>query len=390
MMLLENKTVAIVGGGPGGLTLTRLLQLKGVKVKLYERDLDRNARVQGGPLDMHEGSGLAALTAAGLLEQFCTHFLPGADRTLIVNEQAAVFFSDHHDKQAKDFGELGFRPEIDRGALRKILLDELEPGTVVWDSHFISMKAQGDGWSLDFANGTRVYADLVIGSDGANSKIRPYVTDIKPLYSGITMIEGNVNDSESSTPEVHALLKGGKIMAFGKEQDLLMGQKGGGDLGFYASFKAEKDWHKNNGLDYTSNAAMLDWFNSTYVGWSKVWQKLFEQAVVPFIPRAINYMPLDQCWQALPNLTIVGDAAHLMPPFAGEGANMAMLDALELSACLTANDYSSMQLAIAAYESAMLKRAAAATRESLLNGERMHTVTALQEMTEIFSRHKKG
>jgi 2-polyprenyl-6-methoxyphenol hydroxylase-like FAD-dependent oxidoreductase len=126
------------------------------------------------------------------------------------------------------------------------------------------------------------------------------------------------------------------------------------------------------------------------LGWSKVWQELLEQAVVPFIPRAINYMPLDQCWQALPNLTIVGDAAHIMPPFAGEGANMAMLDALELSACLTANEYSSMQLAIATYESAMLKRAAAATRESLLNGERMHTVTALQDMIEMFSRHKKG
>ena len=53
-MLLENKLIAIVGGGPGGLTLARLLQLKGANVKVYERDLNKDARVQGSLLDLHE------------------------------------------------------------------------------------------------------------------------------------------------------------------------------------------------------------------------------------------------------------------------------------------------------------------------------------------------
>ena len=132
---------------------------------------------------------------------------------------------------------------------------------------------------------------------------------------------------------------------------------------------------------------MLDWFKRTFVGWSSVWDELFENAKAPFIPRPINYMPLDQSWEALPNLTIMGDAAHVMPPFAGEGANMAMLDALELSSNLSSDKYDSLKDAIAAYETSMRHRAAAATKESLVNGEMMHSTTALQDMLALFNQH---
>src|SRR6187402_1206556 len=132
-MLVQNKQIAIIGGGPGGLTLARLLQLQNVNVKVYERDLNKDARVQGSPLDLHDGSGLAAIHKANLFEEFKNNFLPGADKTLILNEKAEVFFSDHETNVHEDFGNEYFRPEIDRGALRKILLESLQPKTVVWD-----------------------------------------------------------------------------------------------------------------------------------------------------------------------------------------------------------------------------------------------------------------
>lgn len=386
-MLLQNKQIAIVGGGPGGLTLARLLQIKEANVKVYERDFNKDARVQGSPLDLHEESGLAALRKAGLLTAFKENFLAGADRMLIMNENAEVFYSDHDHKPEENFGHEHFRPEIDRGVLRKILLDSLQPGTVVWDCQFVSMQAQQEGWLLHFKNNTSEYADLVIAADGANSKIRSYLTDIKPFYSGITMLEGNIYDAQKTAPQINSMLRGGKIMAFGKQKDLLMGQKANGEIGFYASFKTDEKWAANSGLDYHDQSQMLAWFKKEYHEWSSVWHELFESTVTPFVPRPIYCMPLDQDWKALPNLTMLGDAAHVMPPFAGEGVNMAMLDALELSENLTSGKYISLHEAIAGYETDMRKRASKIAQESLENGERMHSENALDTMLDFFTNH---
>ncbi|MBN9336645.1 MAG: FAD-dependent monooxygenase, partial [Chryseobacterium sp.] len=349
-MLINNKSIAIVGGGPGGLTLARLLQLKGADVKVYERDFDENARVQGSPLDLHDDSGLAAIRKAELLEEFKQNFLPGADKKLIMNDQAEIFFSDHETKVEENFGYEHFRPEIDRGTLRQILLESLQPETVVWNSHFVSMEKENKGWRLHFKNGSSTYADIVIASDGANSKIRPYITDIKAFYSGVTMLEGNIYNAKETAPNINTLLKGGKIMAFGNKKNLLMGQKGNGDIGFYASFKSDENWASTNGLDYSDKTQILEWFKTNYPEWNHIWFELFESAETPFVPRPIYCIPFDQTWETLPNLTLIGDAAHVMPPFAGEGANMAMLDALDLSECLTSGMYNSLTEAISVYE----------------------------------------
>ncbi|MDP9081683.1 MAG: FAD-dependent monooxygenase [Bacteroidota bacterium] len=382
-MLIQNKQIAIVGGGPGGLTLAWLLQLKGAIVKVYERDVNKDARVQGSPLDMHEGSGAAALRAANLVEEFNKNVRTGADKKLIVNEHAEIIFSDHEPKPGVDSGN-EYRPEIDRGALRKIFLESLQQGTVVWDSHFVSMEMQNEGWLLHFKNGSTAYADLVVAADGANSRIRPYLTNIKAFYSGVTMMEINVYDAKKASPHIYAMLNGGKIMAFGNGKCILGGQKGNGDLGFYASFKPAENWSTNSRLDFSDKTQMLTWFKKEYSGWSSVWYELLENAVMPVIPRPIYCMPLDQTWEALPNLTLLGDAAHVMPPFAGEGANTSMFDALELSERLTSGKYKTLKEAIFDYEINMRERAAKAAKRSLENGERMHSDGALEKMLGVF------
>jgi 2-polyprenyl-6-methoxyphenol hydroxylase-like FAD-dependent oxidoreductase len=382
-MNLNKKKIAIVGGGPGGLTLATLLQQAGLNVRVYERDLNEHARVQGSTLDMHEDSGLKAIISAGLFDAFKKNFLARADRTKIMDQHAGVLFSDHETSLAEDFSNPAFRPEISRGALRKILLDSLQPGTVVWNSHFLAMVREGEGWTLSFKNSDPVYADIVVASDGANSKLRSYITDSKAFYSGITMLEGNIYDAATKAPAIYELLSGGKIMAFGNGRNILMGQKGNEEIGFYASFHAEENWSAACGVDFSDRAAVLAWFRREYAGWDPVWNELFEAAVLPFVPRPIYCMPFEQSWEALPNLTLIGDAAHVMPPFAGEGANMAMLDALELSECL--QRYSNAQEAIGVYESQMRERAAIAAKDSQLNGKKMHASDSLEQMLQFFS-----
>jgi 2-polyprenyl-6-methoxyphenol hydroxylase-like FAD-dependent oxidoreductase len=339
MSLVENKKIAIVGGGPGGLTLARLLQLRGADVKVYERDLHKDARAQGATLDLHEESGLKAVREGDLYEAFLANYRPGAELVRIINKDATILAEDMPTPEE----EIG-RPEIDRGPLQQLLLDSLQPGTVVWGSHFEALAPQGDGWKLTFKNGTIAFADIVIAADGANSKLRSYITPIKPFYSGIMVVEGSVYHSENASPRMHQLLNGGKIFAMGDNKTLIVSSKGDGSLTFYTGVKTSEDWVKRSGIDFSDKTQVLEWFKAEYKGWDTVWQELFENAVVPFTTRPIYCMPLDQTWEPLPNLTLLGDAAHLMPPFAGEGVNMAMLDALELSKCLTGGDFNDLQI----------------------------------------------
>src|ERR1700712_2739179 len=98
-MLIQNKRIAIVGGGPGGLTLARLLQMNGADVKVYERDLNKNARVQGATLDLHTDSGLKALQKADLLEAFKANYRPGADKMRIVDNNVTIFYDQHEEEE---------------------------------------------------------------------------------------------------------------------------------------------------------------------------------------------------------------------------------------------------------------------------------------------------
>ncbi|MEO7044965.1 MAG: NAD(P)/FAD-dependent oxidoreductase [Ferruginibacter sp.] len=385
-MLIQNKTIAIVGGGPGGLTLARLLQLKGATAKVYERDLNASVRVQGATLDLHEDSGLAALIKAGLMDAFSANFRPGADRMRIVDNQATIHFDDHEGKPKADFDDAFFRPEIDRGPLRKILLESLKPDTVVWDSQFLSMTTFENGWKLNFQNGTTATANIVIGADGANSKIRPFITAVKPLYSGVTMVEGTIYDSKNNSPKIHELLKGGKIFAFGGEKTLIVSSKGNGEMSFYTGVKTDESWVHESGLDFKNKTQLLAWFKKEFLEWDSIWWELFQHDKTYFIPRPQYCMLLDQTWQALPNITMLGDAAHVMPPFAGEGVNMAMQDALELSECITDDKFESIQTAITFYETQMRTRASEATNNTLSSMENMHSKDGLKFMLEMFSR----
>ena len=381
-MLIADKKIAIVGSGPAGLTLARLLQLQNADVKVYERDLNRGVRVQGSTLDLHEGTGLEAIKRAGLLEEFYKHHRPAASKMQLVDQSLHVKFDDH------SFAEVTAetRPEIDRAPLRDILLDSLKPDTVVWDSHFVEMHQQGEGWMLHFKNGNAVYADMVIAADGANSKIRPYLSDIKPIYSGITLIEGNIYQAEKNVPKLFGFAKGGKVMAFDDEQFIGYGSKGDGSIMFVACFKCPENWLSESGIDFKNQDQVLAFFKTTFSNWSAEWHEFFTCNEVHFTPRPQYYFPFEQQWETKENLIMIGDAAHRMPPFAGEGANVAMQDSFELAEVLTNGHFKDLKTAIAHFEKDMVARGAAATKDTLENTERMFAPTGLAQMVSFFTQ----
>lgn len=382
MSILRNKKIAIVGGGPGGLTLARILQMKNADVKVYERDPGKDARAQGATLDLHYESGLKALREAGLMDAFKANYRPGADRLRVMDKHANLVMEDSEREQGD---EAYFRPEIDRGPLKNLLLESLHPDTVVWNSHFVSLTQLDNGWQLTFRDGATAFADIVIAADGANSKIRPYITPIKPFYAGLTVVEGAVYNSAVATPNIHRLLQNGKIFAMGDDKSLIVSSKGDGSLVFYTGHKTEEYWSRDCGIDFSDKAQVFAWFKTIFAGWAPVWDELFENVSSHFVLRPQYCMPLDQTWEALPDLTMLGDAAHLMPPFAGEGVNMAMLDALELGQCLTNDAFPDTLAAITFYEQQMRIRASESAAQSLESTDVLHSPNAIPFIRQTVS-----
>ncbi|WP_446744751.1 FAD-dependent oxidoreductase [Silvibacterium acidisoli] len=375
MGAVQGKKIAIVGGGPGGLTLARLLQQGGAQVVVYERDQSRSARVQGSALDLHEDSGLAALEAAGLIDAFWVNHRPDLERLRLTDANGTIL----HDHARKMSGDEK-RPEIERGPLRDILLDSLRPGTVQWDCKLESAKMQGEQVLLRFAGGKTAEADIAIGSDGANSRLRELVTPIRPEYVGVSLVEGLVPAARQTIPELWNLLGGAALIALGGERTIGMGTKPDGSVLFYAGLKTNGGIAKESLEEANSADLRVAWFHAHFKGWSELWRQLFREAV-SMIWRPLLVCPSNQHWEPKPNVTLIGDAAHVMPPYAGEGVNMAMLDALVLSKFLLGEKTSD---AIAMYEAEMFARMQSMTADTMTNTEMFYAPDASDRVVALF------
>jgi len=376
MKAMDGKKIAIVGGGPGGLTLARLLQQSGAQVSVYERDQSRSARVQGSALDLHEDSGLAALEAAGLIEAFWANHRSDLDSLRLTDAHGMVL----HEHLRRMSGP-GKRPEIERGPLRDILLDSLEPGTVQWDCKLESSELEGEQVVLHFANGQTATADIAVGCDGSNSRLRDLVTPIRPQYVGVALVEGLVPAAKHAIPELWELLRGSALIALGGERTIGMGTKPDGSVLFYAGLRTDDSAGRQSVEEASGPDERVRWFHANFEGWSGLWEPLFREAV-SMVWRPLLVCPEEQHWKPKPNVTLIGDAAHVMPPYAGEGVNMAMLDALVLSKFLLGKDTPGD--AIAAYEAEMFSRMRSMTADTMVNTEMFYAPDACERVVALF------
>jgi tetracycline resistance monooxygenase len=205
-MLLKDKHVAIIGAGPVGLTLAKLLQQKGEYVTVYERDIDPESRIWGGTLDLHSKSGQLAIKAAGLLEEYYAKALPMG--VLMADEEGRTLsVKDLSAEQKLD------NPEINRNDLRKILLGSLEADTVVWNHKCDGLEEQDGKWLLHFDGQPTAVADLVIAANGGMSAVRSYVTDTEVEETGTFIIQGDVPQPKINCPEFYHWCDGHRLMA---------------------------------------------------------------------------------------------------------------------------------------------------------------------------------
>jgi 2-polyprenyl-6-methoxyphenol hydroxylase-like FAD-dependent oxidoreductase len=276
---------------------------------------------------------------------------------------------------------VGKRPEIERGPLRELLLDSLRPDTVHWDRKLESADVSGNKVALHFASGDTVLADIAIGCDGANSRLRALVTPVEPEYVGVTLVEGYVPDAKNAVPELWDLIGGAALIALGGERTIGMGTKPDGGILFYAGVKTS-DPNAKQDLEAANTAEKrVAWFHANFEGYSELFAPLFAKAS-SLVWRPLLVCPADQHWNPKPTATLIGDAAHVMPPYAGEGVNMAMLDALVLSRELLSKEDTAD--AIAAYEAEMFARMQGMTQDTMSNTEMFYASDASDRVVSLF------
>ncbi|NMO92676.1 NAD(P)/FAD-dependent oxidoreductase [Actinomycetospora sp. TBRC 11914] len=347
--------VTIIGAGLGGLVLARVLHVHGIPVTVHEAEPSPTSRAQGGMLDIHTENGQPALEAAGLTEEFRALVLPGREAMRVLEPDGTVLLD-----QPDDGG--GERPEVQRADLRRLLLDALPEGTVRWGHRVTGVRALGDGrHEVSFADGSTVVTDLLVGADGAWSRVRPLLSDAVPEYTGRSFVETWLHDSEERHPAAAAVVGGGSLMALAPGKGIQAHHESGGTLHAYIALSRSREWFAE--IDFEDPAAATSRVAAEFAGWAPELTALITDSDTPPVLRPLHTLPIGHRWERAAGVTLVGDAAHLAPPN-GEGANLAMEDGAELGTALAAHP-DDVEAALAAYEEPMFARGEAAATDGV-------------------------
>lgn len=336
----------MIGSGPAGLSFARVLHRHGHPVTVLERDPARDARPAGGTLDLHEGLGQQALEKAGLLAEFQALSRPEGQAMRILDTDGTVL----RDWRPRPGDRAN--PEIDRGQLRDLLLGPLD---VQWGRVVTEVVPKGrDGVLVRSSDGRQETFDLVIGADGAWSRVRPAVSSATPQYTGVTLVETSLDDVDTRHPDLARLVGDGSLAVYGVNRALVAQRNSGGHVKVYAQFRAEPDGHANP--DPADAEAVRSSLLALFDGWAAPVLDLLRHGTT-FVHRPLYALPVSHTWAHVPGVTLLGDAAHLMPPL-GAGANLAMLEGAELAESLaTVTATGDLDEAVRAFEERMWARA---------------------------------
>ncbi|KAL0485446.1 hypothetical protein AKO1_011771 [Acrasis kona] len=323
-MTSQKLNIAIIGAGPSGCTLARILHQANISVVIFEGERDISVRSQGGTLDLHTDTGLSALKDAGLIQEFKKHARYDGEAFVLCDKKLLKYLNMSGSSSETDSNG---RPEIDRIQLRRMLIDSLPKDMIRWGCR---LRKVDQDRVLYFDHGIEKGFDLIVGADGAWSKIRPLLSPVQPIYSGIGGYMMKIKNVKERYPDLHKLVNGGSLSSHSDCKSMMAQQLGDGGLAVSYWGVRNEDWQQNCGFNVHNLEHVKKQILEEYGGWDERLLK-FAQVADEATPSSLFMLPLGHKWKSQPGVTVIGDAAHLATPFAGEGVNIAMQDAQFLS-----------------------------------------------------------
>jgi 2-polyprenyl-6-methoxyphenol hydroxylase-like FAD-dependent oxidoreductase len=367
--------ITIIGAGLGGLVLARVLHLNGISATIYEAESSPDARPQGGMLDIHNDTGQLALQMAGLTDGFRKLILEGRQACRVLDRDGSILFDQVDDGT-------GGRPEVQRGELRQMLLDSLPAGVVQWGHRVTGVETLDDEMhAVTFADGYRIVTPLLIGADGAWSRVRPLLSNAIPEYTGMAAIETHLFNADTRHATSAKTVGGGAMFALLPGKVIAAHRERGDTLHTYVMLTKPRTWFA--AIDFTDAAASIESIAKEFDGWAPELVSLITESDTVPVFRPFHTLPADHRWNRVPGVTLIGDAAHVTAPN-GEGANLAMYDGAALGTAL-ATHAGAVETALSEYEAAMFSRSMGSAHEGAAFYEILQGEDPARQMVAMFS-----
>jgi salicylate hydroxylase len=351
--------VAVVGGGIGGLTLTLLLQARGIAVDVYEQNPE--FREVGAAVAL-SANGTRVLEALGLGQKLaaCSH---------VPTELVYRHWRTGQRIQAFEVGPSYKRRfgapyyGIHRADLQQILVGACDPERVHRAHRVANLTETGEEVRIELAGGGQASADLAVGADGVHSTLRPHVTPGDPsVYSGTSAFRGLIRlEALPQLPDPGAIQ-----FWMGPGGHLLHYPIGDGRLVNFLAVRhepatwPEPDWMR---------PAPLEEIVAAFDGWHPAVTEMVAATSIHRRWALFAHEPSNR-WQA-GRVVLLGDAVHAMLPHHGQGANQSIEDAATLGACL-AQAGADPAPALARYERLRRSRTRCVQRSSWVASELLH------------------
>jgi salicylate hydroxylase len=353
---MDNAEVLVIGGGIGGLAAALGLQRAGLKVKVYEQA--PHIGEVGAGLSMSPNAVLG-LKSLGVLDEF-RHVAYAPDYQCVRHYKTAKALAHvpRGDRLEEMYGERYYT--IHRADLQRVLADAVlgnNPDAIVTNHRFVDLEQDANGVSVRFENGEWARGDVVIGADGVRSRVRSNLFGAEEVrFTGYVAWRGLVPMDrvpiESLDPPSQIFIGPGHLIN--------RYPVSGGKLLNFVAFAERSGWEEEG----WSIPAQVSELAAEFKDWH------------PWVTKIIDAVPQENLFKwalcarsplmrwVKGRAAVLGDAAHPILPYLGQGAVLAIEDAVLLGRAF--HEAADISEALARYEAARVGRARFVVERSTL------------------------